>query len=264
MKKVVKGTKNGFNTVERTASILKSLSKGSNTITDITVDCGISKTTVHRLLNSMEKADLVIYDSIIHRYYLGPLVTQLIYDPRITHEFLISCSADELKHLFEISRETVLMDILFGFQHILLYEIPSEYVLKVTEGKPGNKVLLTVGATPKVLLSQLTDAELQNVVRGIKTHSLVHTSETDQELLFTEIKRIRQEGYAVSYGERIAGIIGISAPVKNYMFPVAIGVLGPDSRLVMNVPTLVNEIKESAARISQKLYDTFKGKKPGK
>jgi len=261
MKNIVKGTKNGFNTVERTATILRSLSRGTNTLTDIAVDCGISKTTVHRLLSSMEKAGMVIYDSILHRYYLGPLVSQLIYDPRISNEFLISCSVDELKHIFEISRETVILDILFGYQHILLHEIPSEHVLKVTEGKPGNKALLSVGATPKVLLSQLTDAELQNVVKGIKAHSLINTSETDQELLLAEVRRIRQEGYAVSYGERIAGIIGISAPVKNYMFPVAIGILGPDSRLVMNVPNLVTEIKESAARISKKLGDTYKNAK---
>jgi DNA-binding IclR family transcriptional regulator len=264
MKNSDKGTKNGFNTVERTASILKSLSRGTNTITDVSVDCGISKTTVHRLLNSMEKAGMVIYDSILHRYYLGPLVSQLIYDPRISNEFLITCSVDELKHIFEISRETVILDILFGYQHILLHEIPSEHVLKVTEGKPGNKALLTVGATPKVLLSQLTDAELQNVVKGIKAHSLISTSETDQELLMAEVRRIRHEGYAVSYGERIAGIIGISAPVKNYMFPVAIGILGPDSRLVMNVPNLVTEIKESAARISKKLGDTYKNTKAQK
>jgi IclR family transcriptional regulator, KDG regulon repressor len=264
MSEIIKGTKNGFSTVERTAGILKSLSKGINTVTEISIDCGASKTTVHRLLNSMEKAGLVICDSILHRYYLGPMVTKLVYDPRITHEFLISCCADELRHLFEISRETVILDILFGLQHILLYEIPCEHVLKVTEGKPGNKALLSVGATPKVLLSQLTDEELQNVVRGIRDRSLINTSETDQELLMTEIKRIRQEGYAVTYGERIPGVIGISAPVKNYMFPVAIGILGPDSRLVMNVPNLVNEIKESAARISKKLRDTFKFKKPVK
>jgi DNA-binding IclR family transcriptional regulator len=257
MKKDGKGTKNGFNTVSRTADILLSLSKGANTITDIAHDSNVSKTTVHRLLNSLEKTGLVICDPVFHRYYLGPTVTKLIIDPRTTHEYLVSCCVDEMKRIFEISRETVILDILFGYQHILLHEIPSEHVLKVTEGRPGTKALLSVGATPKVLLSQLKDEELQNIVKGIKDHSLIHTSDTNQELLIAEIKRIRQEGYAVTYGERVAGIIGISAPVKSYTFPVAIGILGPDSRLIMQVSNLVTEIKASAERCANRIRAAF-------
>ncbi len=253
----------GYNTVTRIISILKSLEEDINTVTGIAVNCGINKTTVHRLLNTMEAAGLVIYDSVLHRYYVGPTVNQLISHPRITHEFLISCSVNEMKRIFELSQETVILDILIGYHHVLLHEIPSEHILKVTEGKPGTKAILSVGATSKVLLSQFQETDLQNVIKDIEDRSLIHPSETDQDLLLNELRRIRKEGYAVTYGERVAGIIGISAPIKNYMFPVAIGILGPDSRLIMNVSKLVTEIVESANRISHKIEDALQAKHSG-
>jgi DNA-binding IclR family transcriptional regulator len=162
-----------------------------------------------------------------------------------------------MKRLSEVSKETITLATLIGYQHVSLYEIQSEQILKVTEGGPGTRPFLSVGATPKVFLSQLDDEKLQTIIQGIKSKSLIDISETDQELLLAESKRVRQEGYAVTYGERVAGVIGISAPVKNYIFPVALGILGPDSRLILNVPNLIKEIKESASRISDRLKETF-------
>ncbi len=255
-----KRSKSGSNSVIRAASILVCLGQGINNITDIAEKCAVSKATVHRILKSLETAKLAISDPIHHRYYLGTLIHQIISNPSATNEFLISCAAAEMEHLFEVSKETVTLDVLIGYQHLLLHEIQSEHLLKVTEGGPGSKPFLSLGATPKVLLSQLNDQELQTVIAGIRDRSLIDISQTDQELLVAESRRIRQEGYAVTYGERIAGIIGISAPVKNYIVPVALGILGPDSRLVLNVPNLINEIKICAARISDKLNSTFRAK----
>jgi DNA-binding IclR family transcriptional regulator len=208
----------------------------------------------------METANLAISDPIHHRYYLGTLAQQIVSNPSTTNEFLISCATEEMAHLFAVSRETVTLDILIGYQHLVVHEIQSEHFLKVTEGGPGTRPFFSAGALPKVLLSQLDDEELQTVIEAIRKRSLIDIPETDRELLIAESKRIRQDGYAVTYGERIAGVIGISAPVKNYMFPAALGILGPDNRLILNVPNLIKEIKECAGRVSDKLKDRFKEK----
>lgn len=252
--------KNGVNSVVRASKILVCLSKGIDNITDIAEECGMSKATIHRLLKSLEIANLAIADPVRHKYYLGTLVQQIVSSPSRLNEFLVSCAATEMKHLFEISQETVTLDILMGYQHLILYEIQSEHLLKVTEGGPGSRPLLSLGATPKVLLSQLNDEELKTVIKCIRDRSLIEISQTDQELLMVESRRVRQDGYAVTYGERIAGIIGISAPVKNYIFPVSLGIIGPDNRLILNVPNLVKEIREGAARISDKLQNSFRDK----
>jgi len=254
----VKKERNKFNSISRAAVILDCMSNGINSITDIAEKCGINKTTVHRLLKSLEAANMAINDAVHHRYYLGPLLNKLVSNPRITHEYLINCAMPEMERLSKASKETVTLSTLIGYQHVSLYEIPSEQMLRVIEGSPGTRSLLSVGAPAKVLLSQLSDEELQTEVQGIKSKSLIDISETDQELLMSEVKRIKQEGHAVSYGERVAGVIGISAPVKNYIFPVALGILGPDSRIVMNVPNLISEVKASASQISDILKGTIK------
>jgi len=247
------GSKAGFNSVLRAIDTLVCLSQGINNVTEIAEHCKLSKATVHRLLKTLEIPNVTVYDSLHHRYYLGPLISQLIANPATTHELLITFAQDEMKHLFEISEETITLDVMVGIQHILLYEIPSKHSLKVTEDSTSTRPMLAVGATSKVLISQLEDEELDLVVKFIRERTLIEISNTDRDLLITELKRIRQQGYAFTHGERIAGTVGIAAPIKNYLLPTSLGILGPDYRLLPKVSNIIEEMKAGAERISNNL-----------
>ena len=98
---------NEISVVSRAASVLVCLSNGFNKLTDIANQCNIGKSTAHRVLKTLEKPGFVVYNSIKHRYYLGPLISQLNSNPDTSHAFLIDYAREEMEHLAEVSQETV-------------------------------------------------------------------------------------------------------------------------------------------------------------
>ena len=79
---------------------------------------------------------------------------------------------------------------------------------------------------------------------------------TDRKVLIAQLKVIKRQGYAVSYGERIAGAMCISAPIKHYSYPVALSVLGPENRLKPRAAEIKEELVTSAARITNSIVST--------
>lgn len=241
----------------RAANILICLSNGVNTITDIATQCQLSKSSVHRILKSLEEPQMVVRDSINHRYYLGPLISQLSSNPRTSHELLINTSLPELEQLSQISEETVSIVILTGIRIILLHEIPSKHSLKVTYQSISQYIetrqTVSLGATENILLSQLEDSHLSATLLAIKDENAESLSPEKQQLLLTQLRKVRDEGYSVTFGARIPGVIGISVPVFNYVYPVALSIVGPEGRVLPRLSGLIDELKKSAASISERL-----------
>jgi DNA-binding IclR family transcriptional regulator len=246
--------------IAHATDILIRLSNDIHAVTDIARQCRLSKSTVHRVLKLLEQSHLVVEDTINRRYYLGPLVTRLASTPVTTHKRLIMCAMDEMKRLSNLTEETVAMDIMVGIQYFSLHEISSRHDLRVTQETKKIGPLyagLYAGATVKALLSQLEDEKLKIVLANIKIAPETERTVTDKELLMAQLKEIRQKGYSVTYGERIPGAICIAAPIKNYVLPLVICVVGPESRLQPRVKEVITEIMTSARRISTSCSGIF-------
>jgi len=243
--------------IPRAARILDCLNRNINTVTEISRHCHFAKSTVHRILKLLEQSFLVTEDPIDNRYYIGPLITNLATNPVTLHEYLICCSLEEMKHLSAVSEETVCLDILQGVQTIPLYEIISPHEIKVTDSNKRMGPLYT-GASSKVLLSQLSDERLKIAMNYLgEIPKLTPTTVTDKTMLLSQIMEIRQQGYAVSFGERIPGALCISTPIHNYTCPVALSVIGPEYRLKTRLNEVIKEIKNSSYRISRNVLEIY-------
>jgi len=243
--------------IPRAARILDCLSHNINTVTEISRHCHFAKSTVHRILKLLEQSFLVTEDPIDNHYYIGPLITNLATNPVTLHEYLIRCSLEEMKHLSAISEETVSLDILQGVQTIPLYEIISPHEIKVTDTNRKMGPLYT-GASSKVLLSQLSDERLKIAMNYIgEIPKLTPTTITDKNLLMSQIIEIRKQGYAVSFGERIAGALCVSTPIYNYTCPVALNVVGPEYRFKPRLDDVIREIKNCSSRISRNVLEIY-------
>jgi DNA-binding IclR family transcriptional regulator len=234
------------------AAVLVCLSRRVTTVSEIARQTGLGKSTVHRVLKLLEDADLVMQDPVNRNYYLGPLVARLNADPRTSHEHLVILALQEMQRLSGVSEETVTLDILVGTQMMSLFEIPSRYDLKVTSVRATGDAL-HAGASRKVLLSLLPEKQLQAVVSTIDFGAVTDRTVTSREVLLAQIKDIRAQGYAVSYGEWNTGVICLSVPLQPYLFPVAMSVLGPEQRLQPNLRMLVEEARRSAEQVAAKL-----------
>jgi DNA-binding IclR family transcriptional regulator len=77
------------------------------------------------------------------------------------------------------------------------------------------------------------------------------------EKLMIQLKEIKRKNYAISYGERVKGCICISAPVNNYVLPVALSVVGPENRIKPGIKEMVRELKSAAELLSEQISETF-------
>jgi DNA-binding IclR family transcriptional regulator len=240
---------NTTGSIAHAACVLTCLSNDIHALTDIARQCNLGKSTVHRVLKLLEQSHLAVQDTISRRYYLGPLVTQLASNPITTHEYLVMYASEEMKRLSQISEETIALDVMIGIQYFSLFEIPSKQDLKITqESRMGGSIF--AGASVKALLSLLNEKQLKIALDSINIGRVTERTVINKELLQVQIKEIKQQGYAVSYGERNLGGMCISAPIHGYMLPVAMSIVGPENRLQPRAKQAIEELKAGVSRIS--------------
>jgi DNA-binding IclR family transcriptional regulator len=241
----------------RATNILYCLSNGINTNTEIARHCQYSTSTVHRLLNVMKNLNWIVQDRINHQYYLGPVVNHLLSNQADAHRYLLINALQEMVRLSQFSRETINLSVLVQLRTVLLHFIPSEQELKIVEVDSGHGMQFAVGATAKVLLSQLSEKEIKEVLNKVDLFELTGKSIEDRNLLLAQLMDIKRRGYGISYGERIVGAMCISTAVKNYSHPVALSILGPESRIKPRAGEIMEELLASADRISKSIINTL-------
>jgi DNA-binding IclR family transcriptional regulator len=241
----------------RTANVLTCLSHGIVTVTEIAEICKLNKATVHGLLQVLCEAGIVMQDPINHRYFIGPLIMEIASNPFVTHENLISCALNEMTSLSALSGETIGLVILVGMQVVTLHEIPSTYEIKIV-GKSRIAGKLHAGATGKLLLSQLNSKELKTALANMVLEPVTEYTVTRKDQLIAQIKQIKDQGYAVSFGDRILEAMNISAPINNYVLPASINILGPATRIKPRMNEYIQALKASGLHIQENLKQTFK------
>ena len=242
--------------LRRATDILNCLSNDINTITDVSTYLGYSTSTVHRLLQNMNSLGWVIQEKNNHKYYLGPMITQLSSNQIAAHKYLIMHVIHDMNHLSEITGETISLVAMVQLRHVLLHEISSTYNLKITQESKMTSPSYA-GAVAKMLLARLGDKELKETLKHTKYDESAGKPEINLENMMSTLKEIRQAGYCVTCGERTPGSLCISAPIKNYICPATLNILGPEGRLKPNVSKYIKELLTSTGRISEDIAGVF-------
>ncbi|MCJ7605370.1 MAG: helix-turn-helix domain-containing protein, partial [Dehalococcoidales bacterium] len=242
--------------IYRTANILNCISNGINSITDIAAHCNLSKSTVHRLLHALGESGLVMRDPINREYLFGHLISRLVSNPRITHEYLIRSATREMQFLGDYTREAISLGIKAGMNYVGLHIIPSTYALRVVDDR-NSFANLHVGSSGRVLLSQISNAELQRAMQYFKADLPDGQVPFDEKYLVADIERIREQGYAVSGGERVPGATCIAVPVKYYHLPAVLSLFGPESRISPHTREYLDALLAAANRIGMRIRETL-------
>jgi IclR family acetate operon transcriptional repressor len=205
----------------------------------------------------MKELRWVVQDRTNHKYYLGPVAGELIANQDHAHRYLLAQALQEMGRLSSLSEETINLSVLVQLRSVLLHAIPSKQALTITEMDSGYGMLLAVGATAKVLLSQLDEAEIKEVLRKVDLTEATGKIITDRDQLLAQLRGIKTKGYGISCGERIPGAICISAAIKNYSCPAALSVLGPEGRLRPRLEEIKEELLTGARRIANNIKNTL-------
>jgi DNA-binding IclR family transcriptional regulator len=233
--------------VERAISILFSFTRGSpaKTVAELQSDLGISRPTLYRLLQTLQRQGLVHSSGEPLRYALDHRVLVLA-DAWLAQIDVAHCAEEVLADLWARTDETVGLYLpLASGARIAIKELRSKQPLSLGLGI-GHIAPMTEGASGRAMLAFLGPSEIDGMLRSVPDARI-------REEIRADLEAVAERGYSVTVGQRITGAIAIAAPIFDHAGKVAASLclFGPDARLGEDIrPRYVSLVVGAAARVS--------------
>ena len=239
--------------VEKAIDILScfTIETPSLTVTEISFLTGFNQSTVSRILATLEKKKCVERETPGGKYRLGVKFHQ--WKSILSKEAGIADLAKPvMEKLRDACGEEVTLYVPGEGNRICVQAVRSRYgVAKVTQ--LGKILPLHCGASGKVLLAHLPERVRKEIVCGRPLEKFTTQTITDPVELEAYLEKIRQDGYAVSVGEREDGTYSVVAPVlgKRGKIVASLCISGPIFRFSeQEKPNLVMAVLGAAKEIS--------------
>lgn len=228
--------------VERALDILMcfSLEKPSLSLTQIAEKVGMNKSTIHRLLATLEAKRFVMRDKATGSYQLGFRFIELA-SIMLKNIDLNRWAQPYLHHLADVSDETVDLAMLDGDHVVYLQVVESPERVKIAAAV-GEQLPAYCTATGKAFLAYLPEFQVNAIVSsGMARHTKFTL--TNPEDLYLDLQEIRSRGFAISEQEYEKDINAVAAPILDANgFPMAvIAIVGPTFRLTRDRMMVLGE-----------------------
>lgn len=237
--------------VERALDILLVFTEhGSLGLTEIADKVGLHKSTVHRLLASLEGKGFVVRDPVTEKYRLGFRVWELSARLAAQSDDPGTLLLPEMERLRDLAGETISLYIREGNERIRIQAVQSNQAIRRV-APIGARLPLYVGASSKVLLAFADDE-----VRGRIMDDPAWPASVDRATFLAQLQDIRRTGYATSVEEREPGAAAVAAPIMNSggRLVAALAVSGPSNRLHMEkMQEIAPQVMEAARRMGNML-----------
>lgn len=207
-----------------------------------------------RVLVTLARLGMINRDPITRRYELGHKVLQLA-QRFLEHMGLPRIAESLLREIRDRCDETVSLFITNGRERVCVAsEESTREIRRVLH--VGTSLPLWAGASGKLLLAHLVEDEGTNVLEHLTIRPFTKDTVTDRETLRKELERVREKGYATSFGERVPEAASVAAPVRDGEGTVvaAFTISAPSARWTeARGPLLIDLALEGAARLSERL-----------
>ena len=235
--------------VSRTLAIFDCFTseRTSLTLQEIANRIRLPKSTTFRLVQSLDEAGYLVR-LVNQEYCLSFRFTRLAGLVRSTLD-IRQLARVTMSELAKKANETVTLNMVSDRHRVCIEVIDTPSPL-MSVTKPGEQVRLIDGATAKALMASLPKKELQKALAYA-----TKATRTKRADLVKELVRIREQGYAVTHGERVLGLTAISAPILDRDGGVhhCITVTGPTVRLEPREREVIKLVMRAAEDISRRL-----------
>jgi IclR family KDG regulon transcriptional repressor len=239
--------------VERALDILLcfSMERPTLSLTEIAEQVGMHKSTIHRLLATLESKRFITRDKTTGLYQLGFLFFELA--SVMLHDLDVQRWAlPYLQQLSLQSEETVDLAILDNGHVVYLQVVESSQRVKIAAAV-GEQLPAYCTATGKAFLAYLPEDKVRVILaQGVTKYT--ENTLISQEDLFKDLHETRERGFAISEQEYEKDINAVAAPIIDANgCPVAvIAIVGPSYRMsqdrMMNLGQIIQETAEAIAR----------------
>lgn len=242
--------KSNVRAVERALDILLCFTEGTDlAMSEIADKVGLHKSTVHRMLATLEDRGFVERDPSSERYHLGMRMWELSAHLSSSDDQAVIWQP-EMERLRDRLGETVSIYVRDGSERVRIQAVQSNQPVRRV-APVGARLPLYAGASSKVLIAY-ADRYVQEQIFGDPAWLLA----IDLDQYKQQLEEIVQQGYATSFEEREPGVAALSAPIFNRhgQIAAALSVSGPSSRLTIETmreysPVLIEYAKRMGTMI---------------
>jgi DNA-binding IclR family transcriptional regulator len=181
------------------------------TISDLSRELGISKSTVHGIAQALEGIGAVARDGKTKRYTLGLTLFELAHTVYARID-LKNVARPILEDLMRSTRQSVFLGIRSGDRVSIIDIVESMQNLKIT-AHIGARLPLLVGATGKIFMASLADDEAAGLMRTVGLRQDTAKSITDPGRYMEEVRKARESGYALDDEEYLQGVRAVAVPI---------------------------------------------------
>lgn len=236
--------------VERALDILLCFTDESElSLTEIAVRVSLHKSTVHRLLASLEGKGFILRNFATDKYRLGFRIWEL--SANMVHsDDPAMILLPEMERLRDQLDETISLYVCDGLERVRVQAVESNQAIRRV-APIGARLPLYVGASSKILVAF---AEPQLLEALMSAHNL--PSALERTVFLRQLAEAKALGYATSVEERELGTAAVAVPIYNQaqQLVASLAVSGPSNRLTLakmkeHAPILI----EAARRMSKML-----------
>lgn len=203
---------NKVQTIDRAMQVIKVLAQSDTknwfSITDLSKECDLPVSTMHRLLQSMIKHGLIQQDPNLKLYSMG--YSWLEYGLQMYDTFdFVGLIRPEMESLMHEVEESVYFSKPIGLEALVVERIDCPHNPIRIYDQLGIRIPMNIGAANKVMLAHMNRDDALKIIS-----ELVPKEEMDWFL--QQLNTIQQKGFGESHGERTIGTSSVAAPIFNH------------------------------------------------
>ena len=249
----------GVQSVDRALLIIETLAEDDEgyRLTDLAIRTGLSPSTVHRLLATLEKRRFVQFDRGESTWHIGAQ-SFAIGSTFVRRRNFVTQALPYLRKLRDQTRETANLAVVDDGAMVVLTRVESREIMRSVT-KVGGRVPMVASGLGKALLATYTEQDVFAIIRRDGMPRLTSKSIVRAGELCKSLHDIRRQGYSVDDEEALIGLRCVSAVVYDDRSEplAAISVSGKTSRVPTDrLPILGKLVQEVAAELTMALGGT--------
>lgn len=224
------------------------------TIQEIVNALGHSKTSIYRIICSLEEMGYLLKDQQSGSFSLTRKMFKIGLST-LGMTTIIEHSYEPMRRLRDKLRETVVLGTLMGTKIVILEQVIGSHHFSFIL-KPGMGVCLHASAPGKAFLANISDRERDEILSKIELTKYTDKTITNVPEFLEELNQVRLCGYGLDRGEELSGVRCIGAPVFNLAGKIAasIWISGPAERMMDDsLEEFSREVVACANEISEKM-----------
>lgn len=253
MEKDLNGRVQSVDRAMKLLEVLADEAKGQR-LTDLAKKTGLSLTTVHRLLTTLEQRRFVQFSQADSLWHVG-LQAFTVGSSFSSDRNFAASSIPVLRHLRDQTRETANIGIVDNDDILLLEQIQSREITR-SLSTVGGRTPMTSSGMGKAVLACYAPDDVRRVIKRRGFRRSTPTTITNLSVLEDQLHRFHTDGYSFDNEEFRVGLRCVAAPVFDRRSEVvcAISVSGTPDRIPDDrVHGLGVLVAKAAADLSRKM-----------